>query len=1035
MPKVIRITEVKSEYNPDTSIDIDNSGPVLSNFREETMMFEPTIEIHSSSESSNNTADIAPQPSAYKAPWHCGMLYECKICQSQTFELAELKKHLATVHEENNVEDAAISIVSNFHECLICGRGMIHSYSTIRGHLNTHDLSPSLYYEQFKENLERETILLPITDQNLITKLNGKRTLNITHSLQDSNNLGQGSNVILNAWLNRCGFSCQLCSFEANNHGSFKGHLKNTHQMPGKDYITSYGKYATAVVKHTCQLCGCIFDWDRQMIGVHLSRLHNSVSINEYVSTYENSYTDNPILEEKADEQWMNRCVFECKECEVPSQMNTRSKLILHLSATHQMELKEYVEKHKTIFSAVVNSHHSCKLCEKRVRWDRDSIVAHLDKYHGLTAEQYRNEYLTEEDLSQIVNSPKNYSFTPHDTSMDTCPSLKWNDKCSFACRICYQVCKSKSILKWHLQYQHNMKETFYSDHFESKVIDEVTHSCMVCGEDILFDSTTMKKHLQRSHSKMTIDIYKADYHDKYTISSDSVFSDWINNCQYYCKICFTLHIGKDQFRKHISSEHSLNMTSYTESHQSTKYTEKNHICQVPDKKGNLCLKEVRWDSRSITYHLRKHNLSVEDYKSRCMNNYSEALEAIILRDKSHWFDKCTFICRICCKEFSGKQTLSLHMAEEHQISDPDSRALIEMAVNFLLHTCQICFDTPLWEEQTLKHHFESKHNGLSLQEYATENMQNYKQNEACDNKIRNFDSWVNQCIFKCMCCTQDIEFDKKSKLMAHLAWFHKSIRTGYFTTYENETFVKKTEHVCQMCTKKYLWDDISLSKHITGSHKMKLSVYRAKYMSRYTENEEELDRQRKEDSKQSQSSKQKKTAVIEGSSKDDPIELNDDEVWGSSDEVRTWARGCHYHCDICNQDFVGARPFDNHLSKIHDTSMSSNKKKYGSSQICTVRRFHFCRLCFNNVRQDEDDLKNHFQKEHNISVASYYEQFKSKLSMPRLEKPVTTRADIHTQYGPSKVVSTFNPNQPIGNKRSSCPIEVGSSGEKKSRK
>ena len=1023
-------------------MDIDISGPILSKLKEESQMFEPTIEI---SEIGDNEV-LEPQSSGYKVPWYCGMLYECQICQYQAFELGEMKKHLATVHEECNVENATTTVVSNFHECLVCGKGLIHCSSTIRSHLHYHDLSLSLYHEQFKEDLEREPIQLPITDLNLIAKLSGKRPMNMTHSTPEPSNLRPGSNQTFNGWLNRCSYSCQLCSFEANNYSNFNGHLSSFHQLTGKDYVSSFGQFVTSVVKHTCQICGAIFHWDRSIIVKHLSRLHNSVSVADYVATHENSYTDTPVLEESTNDQWMNRCVFECKECEVPTQMNTRSKLILHLDATHQLEMKEYMERHKTIFSASYNFNHPCKVCDKRVRWDRDSIVAHLDKYHGLTSEDYRNQYITEEDLNQSVISTKNISATSHDVSINVCPSVKWNDKCSFACQICYQVCKSKNILKWHLQSQHSMKETYYNDHFESEVIDKVTHSCMICGEEIMFDSTIMKKHFHNSHSKMPIEIYKADYLDKYCLStnSESVLSDWINNCQYYCKLCVTLHIGKDHFRKHILSEHGLTMSSYTESHKSTVFAEYNHFCQVQDRDNNPCFKQVLWDSRSLTYHLSKHNLSPDDYKTRHMGNYLETLEAISLRDKSNWFDKCTFLCRICSKMFNSKQTITHHLTVEHQSSTPEPKALKDMAVNFLLHTCQICSENILWEELSLKNHFKSKHIGLSLHEYALEHLPNYQQNEACEKEIQNFDSWVNQCVLKCMCCTQETMFNRKSKLVNHLNTFHKvaSAKSGYFTTYENETFVKKTEHVCQVCMKKYIWDEFSLDSHIRKSHKMKLSVYRAKFMSRYTENEEEIEKQRKEEHKQNRSSKQKKIPTnvsqhTESSNENISIvsynddDDNDDEVWGSSDEIRTWARGCLYHCDICNLDFIGARPFDNHLATSHGTSMSSNKKKYGSNQVCTIRRFHFCRLCFNNVRQDEEDLKNHFQKEHNISVASYYEQFKAKLTMPRLEKPVTTRADISALNGSSKEDST--PNKGISKKRSSGPSQ-GGGGEKKSR-
>jgi hypothetical protein len=123
----------------------------------------------------------------------------------------------------------------------------------------------------------------------------------------------------------------------------------------------------------------------------------------------------------------------------------------------------------------------------------------------------------------------------------------------------------------------------------------------------------------------------------------------------------------------------------------------------------------------------------------------------------------------------------------------------------------------------------------------------------------------------------------------------------------------------------------------------------------------------------------------------------SDNDSDGGTDEVKTWARGCLYSCELCNVDFAGLKVFELHLATSHQMSQSSNKKKNGSSQSCVLPGFHFCRLCSTNVRHDEEDLKLHFKKEHKMSVSKYYEQFKGKLRMPRLERPTTTRASVNT--------------------------------------
>jgi hypothetical protein len=105
--------------------------------------------------------------------------------------------------------DAALS--SNYHECLVCGKGILHCLTSIRGHLNDHDLTIDLYYERYKVDIDGDPISLPITDQSLL----GKPVVNRRSSIGLQNNfklLDLETQKSLNKWMNRCKYACRVCN-------------------------------------------------------------------------------------------------------------------------------------------------------------------------------------------------------------------------------------------------------------------------------------------------------------------------------------------------------------------------------------------------------------------------------------------------------------------------------------------------------------------------------------------------------------------------------------------------------------------------------------------------------------------------------------------------------------------------------------------------------------------------------------------------------------------------------------------------------
>ena len=440
-----------------------------------------------------------------------------------------------------------------FYSCKICDKSVRWESDNIIAHLDRyHQMSP----EQYLADVLNNDIAAHLADFN-------RRMKPTSQNDDDTQQFGSGQSRI--DWLNRCKFKCNLCDLETLNNNHFLNHLHRQHAISGKDYADKNGgKLFSTLVNHTCQLCGFILPWERGGIGKHLNHKHNSISLQDYMDRFIDTYTDFPELPDNKEDEWMNQCQFECRECSPPSHYSTRNKLILHLSKDHQMLIKEYIGKDKNIISVMVN--HICKICDKSMRWDSDTISAHLDKFHSTLPQAYFEQHLKDLNL-ELLKTPVRVGKMVDESYLKPCPTLKWSDKCHFVCQLCYTVVRSKNILKWHVFTEHKMSENYYNEHFATEVLIKVTHGCLICNEELLFDSQTLKKHLINNHAKMSESEYKSEYFSKFSLHEvkQELEHSWLYKSLFSCKICKKIVRGKDTFKKHLASDHSKHYNSYAE--------------------------------------------------------------------------------------------------------------------------------------------------------------------------------------------------------------------------------------------------------------------------------------------------------------------------------------------------------------------------------------------------------------------------------------------------------------------------------------
>ena len=105
------------------------------------------------------------------------------------------------------------------------------------------------------------------------------------------------------------------------------------------------------------------------------------------------------IKKKKKKARWFDGCEYLCSICN--KIFKQKPYLSNHLISMHQMTLDEYRIKHNVQEKI---REYECKICNKLVLWNRDSIRKHIDRYHLLSIEFYEKTYLEKDSMMMNEN-------------------------------------------------------------------------------------------------------------------------------------------------------------------------------------------------------------------------------------------------------------------------------------------------------------------------------------------------------------------------------------------------------------------------------------------------------------------------------------------------------------------------------------------------------------------------------------------------------------------------------------------------------
>eukprot|EP00090_Calanus_glacialis_P045694 TRINITY_DN8651_c0_g1_i1.p1 TRINITY_DN8651_c0_g1~~TRINITY_DN8651_c0_g1_i1.p1 ORF type:complete len:1419 (-),score=222.67 TRINITY_DN8651_c0_g1_i1:288-4544(-) len=964
-----------------------------------------------------------PVQSAGRIPWYHGCLYQCAIanCKRQFFEKVFLKSHVDTQHEGINFDQYAIeygnaNTIIHYHECEICGKGIVHTARNIENHLvGQHSVTLSQYYEEFKQSIN--IVNLEITDETLLIIPPDQSMIEDTKPLKfPGENLNMQNRSV--DWADRCIYECKECSppetFDT--HSKVSYHVKKKHCMAMKDYTTKFGRAMIYEEKHTCQICGSHVLWERSSIYQHIYQVHNRMTMEEY-GRLMTSYKDAPAepvqkmtrqmsyVESNID--WTNECVFECKLCQPTRKFNSKNKISFHVKRMHSLKMTEYNSMYGT--SLLSRSWHTCQICGISILCDYFSLYQHVTKGHKVSLNDYQDQLMTNYDAERI----------------------EWLNRCIFGCKICKAEFSFRSDFTSHIETVHNISMNTYRKDNGSVFKHKEIHICQIksCGKKFCWETLSLKAHIEKKHEMQAIEYYErfmANYAEKSPTSEANrkgsgvePVDSRINQCEYQCHLCDEIFDVDRYFSEHLKNTHHITKNDYKASFGlglSKKVAQNCQLCKANPK-------EFLMDQAYLGVHIRiTHKSSINSYLQKI-----EAAHEIPedIKDTEDWCYQCRFICcetvfrqkwkfdrhisashgilvseffeqnrhspgyflrkmyhtcKVCSKEIvcdkgpmqSHVRTHDLSLDGYYQnfvlssIKPPSDWLNIAIHKN-VIHTCQVCHQNIPWNSDKITAHL-ATHN-LTADLYKQHCMTAYKFNKAATAHMSDDSNWSDKNKWECKVEGCRVPLASRVKLVLHIQRVHTLTALEYFRAHKDSLQTDK-QHTCQLCCANILWDSYYLREHLRIKHKMKMVTYKNRFIANYNA-DITADEAR---------TKRKK---FPGKIAKKKIEHKPTKKIFSQSDAEIWATGCLFSCQMCNPatPIAGHDEFTSHLIKTHNTPFYKYAKQFQDYKL--VSGFHFCKICQKNVKWDIDPLTKHFEDIHKLSLEEYYEEHKPK--MPKL--------------------------------------------------
>ena len=184
--------------------------------------------------------------------------------------------------------------------------------------------------------------------------------------------------------------------------------------------------------------------------------------------------------------------------------------------------------------------------------------------------------------------------------------------------------------------------------------------------------------------------------------------------------------------------------------------------------------------------------------------------------------------CQLCENKdfkFENYEGFLNHMKNEHDIINSDDDKFADIFARMEEHCCLLCGDqvSNLSKLSKLALHFNDKHQ-ISLEHYFKSHIASSDDSIITPsmNEIHDLDSWKDKCLFSCMICGYSTKTNPDFALHLKDHWINPS---DYIKAYGSSlTYI--VSHYCKFCGVKVLHQNEDLTEHFQNVHKTSLKLY-----------------------------------------------------------------------------------------------------------------------------------------------------------------------------------------------------------------
>lgn len=193
-----------------------------------------------------------------------------------------------------------------------------------------------------------------------------------------------------------CEYRCKICQSVRFSADQLAAHAKSKHRISRKDYENKYGDLKTKSAIFKCKICSAEIQHNIKSIIFHLRQRHQ-MSNADYMKKFNlKSYKKRISTRE---------CLNASSKASKPAKpLPGRS-----IKPKHQRSQKDY----ETNFRLFKNksSTFECKICNKKMRHNIESIASHLQKRHQMSNDTY---------LKKFVIKPCKIRLTPFEKQSES---------------------------------------------------------------------------------------------------------------------------------------------------------------------------------------------------------------------------------------------------------------------------------------------------------------------------------------------------------------------------------------------------------------------------------------------------------------------------------------------------------------------------------------------------------------------------------------------------------------------------------------